>query len=236
MFNTLESTWDRSARRGWTTLASFGFQAMALSLLLLMPLIWIQGPPKLQWFESPQILTPPPAPAPPSGERRTTQSTNLSGTHIMQPPTIPPTIAILNEQPVASAPNIDEGGVPGGTGKSRSGVFNSIGPAVEVAPPPPVSTHPLRISHWAEGNLIYRVQPIYPPLARRARVQGAVELRAIISKSGTIENLAVLRGHPMLVPAAINAVRQWRYRPYLLNGEPIEVETEITVNFVLSGS
>jgi protein TonB len=236
MFNTLESTWDRSARRGWTTLASFGFQAMALSLLLLMPLIWIQGPPKLQWFESPQILTPPPAPAPPSGERRTTQSTNLSGTHIMQPPTIPPTIAILNEQPVASAPNIDEGGVPGGTGKSRSGVFNSIGPAVEVAPPPPVSTHPLRISHWAEGNLIYRVQPIYPPLARQARVQGAVELRAIISKSGTIENLAVLRGHPMLVPAAINAVRQWRYRPYLLNGEPIEVETEITVNFVLSGS
>ena len=236
MFNTLESTWDRSARRGWTTLASFGFQAMALSLLLLMPLIWIQGPPKLQWFESPQILTPPPAPAPPSGERRTTQSTNLSGTHIMQPPTIPPTIAILNEQPVASAPNIAEGGVPGGTGKSRSGVFNSIGPAVEVAPPPPpVSTHPLRISHWAEGNLIYRVQPIYPPLARQARVQGAVELRAIISKSGTIENLAVVRGYPMLVPAAINAVRQWRYRPYLLNGEPIEVETEITVNFVLSG-
>ena len=235
MFNTLESTWDRSARRGWTTLASFGFQAMALSLLLLMPLIWIQGPPKLQWFESPQILTPP-APAPPSGERRTTQSTNLSGTHIMQPPTIPRTIAILNEQPVASAPNIDEGGVPGGTGKSRSGVFNSIGPAVEVAPPPPVSTQPLRISHWAEGNLIYRVQPIYPPLARQARVQLAVELRAIISKSGTIENLAVLRGHPMLVPAAINAVRQWRYRPYLLNGEPIEVETEITVNFVLSGS
>jgi protein TonB len=62
-----------------------------------------------------------------------------------------------------------------------------------------------------------------------------VELRAIISKTGTIENLVPLRGHPMLAPAAINAVRQWRYRPYLLNGDPIEVETEITVNFVLSG-
>ena len=83
--------------------------------------------------------------------------------------------------------------------------------------------------------MIYRVQPVYPLLARQARIQGAVELRAIISKSGTIENLAVVRGYPMLVPAAINAVRQWRYRPYLLNGEPIEVETEITVNFVLSG-
>jgi protein TonB len=79
------------------------------------------------------------------------------------------------------------------------------------------------------------VQPLYPPIARQARVQGAVELRAIISKNGTIENLLVVSGHPMLSAAAIEAVRQWRYRPYLLNGEPIEVETEITVNFLLSG-
>ena len=132
MSSTLESSRDRSARRGWSTLASFGFQAMAVSLLLLIPLISIQGPPKLQWFEPPQILTPPPAPAPPaSGERRSTPSTNLSGTHLMQPPTIPTTIAILNEQPVASAPNIDEGGVAGGTG-TRRGVIGSIGPSVEV--------------------------------------------------------------------------------------------------------
>lgn len=239
MFSTLESTWDRSARRGWTTLASFGFQAMALSLLLLMPLIWVQGPPKLQWFESPEILPPPPAPAPPSsGERRAAHSTNLSGTHVMLPPTIPPTIAILNEQPIASAPNIDEGGVDGGTNTRGRGVIGSTGPAVDVAPPPPPPppTRPLRVSHWAEGNLIYRVQPIYPPIARQARIQGPVELRAIISKTGTIENLVALRGHPMLVPAAIDAVRRWRYRPYLLNSDPIEVETEITVNFILSGS
>jgi periplasmic protein TonB len=239
MFNTLESAWDRSARRGWTTLASFGFQAMALSLLLLIPLIWVQGPPKLQWFETPQILTPPPAPAPRvSGERHQKQSsTNLNGAHVVAPPAIPPTIAILNEQSVASAPNIDEGGgVDGGIGTSRSGVIRSVGPAIEVAPPPPPPPHPIRVSHWAEGNLIYRVQPVYPPIARQARIQGAVELRAIISKAGTIENLVVLRGHPMLAPAAIEAVRKWRYRPYLLNSEPIEVETEITVNFVLSGS
>ena len=156
----------------------------------------------------------------------------------MQPATIPPTVAILNEQPIASAPEIDEEGVIGGTGvRGRGGVPNSIGNGVEVvSPPPPPSTHPIRVSHWAEGNLIYRVQPIYPALARQARIQGPVELRAIISKSGMIENLVVVRGHPMLVPAAIDAVRQWRYRPYLLNNEPIEVETEITVNFILSGS
>jgi protein TonB len=67
-------------------------------------------------------------------------------------------------------------------------------------------------------------------------VQGTVELRAIISKTGTIENLAVLSGHAMLVGAAVEAVKHWRYRPYMLNGEPIEVETEITVNFTLGGS
>ena len=80
------------------------------------------------------------------------------------------------------------------------------------------------------------MQPIYPSIARQARVQDTVELRAIISKAGTIEHLGVVRGHPMLATAAIEAARQWRYRPYLLNNEPIEVETEIAVNFVLSGS
>ena len=243
MFSTLESTWDRSARRGWTTLASFGFQVMAMSLLLLVPLVWVQGPPKLSWFETPHFLAPPTAAqAPPAaGERHPSRrSTNLVGDHITQPPSIPRQIAILNEQPIAAAPNIDKDGVPGGTEIARrgGGVWRSIGDGVEVAPPPPTPapTRPIIVSHWAEGNLIYRVQPVYPPLARQARIQGTVELRAIISKTGTIENLQAISGHPMLIPAALNAVRQWRYRPYLLNNNPIEVETEITVNFVLSGN
>jgi protein TonB len=241
MFNTLESAWEQSGRRGWTTLASFGFQAMALSLLLLIPLISVQGPPKLTWFEIPRFLAPPPAQVPPrtGGQHHAQASSNLNGTHLVQPATIPGTIAILHEQAVAPAPSIDGNGVSGGTGIARrGGVRNSIGNSTDVAPPPPppVPTHPIRVSHWAEGNLVYRVQPVYPPLARQARIQGPVQLRAIISKAGTIENLVVLSGHPMLVAAAIEAVRQWRYRPYLLNNEPIEVETEITVNFVLSGS
>jgi len=86
----------------------------------------------------------------------------------------------------------------------------------------------------AEGDLVYRVQPSYPALARQARIQGSVRLRAIISRSGTIENLSVLSGHAMLVAVAVEAVKQWRYRPYMLNGEAIEVETEITVNFLLA--
>lgn len=77
--------------------------------------------------------------------------------------------------------------------------------------------------------------PTYPSLARAARIEGMVVLQAIISKQGTIENLKVVSGHPMLVQAAIDAVREWRYRPYILNNEPVEVETQITVNFSLAG-
>jgi protein TonB len=72
-------------------------------------------------------------------------------------------------------------------------------------------------------------------LARTARIQGEVVLFAVISKSGSIDNLRVLSGHPMLAPAAVDAVSQWRYRPYILNNEPIEVATQITVKFTLSG-
>jgi periplasmic protein TonB len=88
----------------------------------------------------------------------------------------------------------------------------------------------------SEGDLIHKILPTYPPLARSARIQGTVVLQAMISKLGTIENLRFLSGHPMLAPAAIEAVRQWRYRPYILNNEPVAVETQITVNFSLAGN
>jgi protein TonB len=85
------------------------------------------------------------------------------------------------------------------------------------------------------GLLVKRIQPNYPPLARQARIQGTVVLHAVISKEGAIENLTLVSGHPMLAPAAIDAVKQWRYKPYLLNGEPVEVDTEVQVNFTLAG-
>lgn len=84
------------------------------------------------------------------------------------------------------------------------------------------------------GLLISRVNPEYPPLARQARIQGKVLLKALISKNGDVENLELISGHPMLAPSAMEAVKQWKYRPYLLNGEPVEVETQVQVNFTLS--
>jgi protein TonB len=85
-----------------------------------------------------------------------------------------------------------------------------------------------------QAMLIRQPKPVYPPLAKQARIQGVVRLNAIIGKDGTIQNLQVATGHPLLVPAALDAVKQWVYKPTLLNGEPVEVITQIDVNFTLS--
>jgi protein TonB len=238
MFHTLENSWDQSGRRGWTTVASFTMQALAMSLLLLIPLLTIQGPPRLAWFD-PHLLAPPPAPPAPAPVVAHTgiRGANIDGVHLFEPSSIPPTIPQIDDRGVQPAPDVRGVGVQGGTGRNEFGIAQSLGDGSAIAPPPPPApSRPLQVSHWAEGNLIYRVKPNYPPLARQARIQGTVELRAIISKMGTIENLNVVSGHALLVTSAVEAVKQWRYRPYLLNGEPIEVETEITVNFILGGN
>lgn len=82
--------------------------------------------------------------------------------------------------------------------------------------------------------ILSRLDPVYPAIAKAARIEGTVVLRAIISRDGSIQNLQVVSGPPLLAPAAVDAVRQWRYRPYLLNGEPVEVETTVQVIFQIS--
>jgi protein TonB len=122
------------------------------------------------------------------------------------------------------------GGVAGGT---VGGVIGSIGSAPPPPPPPPPK--PVGITKVSsgvmQGNLIRKVDPPYPNMARIAHIQGDVVLQATISKQGTIENLRGVSGHPILIQAAMEAVRQWRYRPYELNNEPVEVETTVTVRF-----
>jgi TonB family protein len=105
-------------------------------------------------------------------------------------------------------------------------------PAEPAKPKEPAA--PLRVGGQVqEANIVHRVMPVYPPLARQARIAGAVMLEGIIARDGTVKNLRVLSGHPLLAGAALEAVRQWRYRPTLLNGEPVEVIAPIAVNFVL---
>jgi periplasmic protein TonB len=93
----------------------------------------------------------------------------------------------------------------------------------------------LRISFLSEGMLIAPIRPVYPMIAKAAGVQGTVVVEAIISRTGTIESLHVVSGPPMLQSAALEAIREARYQPYRLNGEPTEVETRITVNFRMGG-
>jgi protein TonB len=154
------------------------------------------------------------------------------------PTKIPQKVAMIKEEeaPPPSVAGV-QGGVPGGVpGGQMGGVLGGIISSAPVAVPKVATPQRVRVSQGVtQGLLIHKVQPTYPPLAKQARIQGSVVLQAEISKNGTIENLHVLSGHPMLAPAALDAVKQWRYKPYILNGEPVEVETQVTVNFTLAG-
>ena len=236
-----ESPWENRSHRGWTTLASFAAQALALGGLLLLPFLYTEGLPRLQLMAALVAPGPPPGPAPmpAPGHIPIVSASNMVGEQILLPRSIPRTIAQINEAQAPPSGDATPGWyVPGaipGTG-SRNAVIDSIGRSISQALPPPAPiAHAPITSSSMEAYLIHRVQPEYPPLARAARIQGAVVVGAVIGKDGTIENLRLLRGHPMLAPAALDAIRQWRYRPYLLNGEPVEVETQVTVNFVLAG-
>jgi protein TonB len=232
----LETSWAQRSRRSWTTLTSFGLEALVIGLLLLLPLWKTVGLPSVRSLPTPISIGRPapetPAPKPRGGS--VTSATNLATPRLVQPGHIPTVIRMGGDDPAPQLPG-GPGIGPTGLGPGMpDGILNAGAGTMPVAPPaaPPV-VRAIRTSSMLEGNLIRRVQPVYPPLARTARIQGSVVLYALISKAGTIENLRAQSGPPMLVPAAVDAVSQWRYRPYILNSEPIEVETQITVNFVL---
>jgi protein TonB len=166
------------------------------------------------------------------------QSELVNG-QLRQPSKIPERVQMIKEE--EAPPDLGAGGVPGGVpggipGGSAGGVIGGIISSTPVAAPKFATPQRVRVSTGvAAGLLIRKVTPNYPPLAKQARIQGQVVLQAEISKDGTIQNLQLISGHPMLAPAAIEAVKQWRYKPYLLNGEPVAVETTVLVNFSLSG-
>jgi protein TonB len=165
---------------------------------------------------------------------------DIQNGQLRTPTKIPEKVQMIKEEeappPTMSAGGV-VGGVPGGVpGGQMGGVIGGIISSTPVAVPKVATPQRVRVSQGvSQGLLIKKVQPAYPPLARQARIQGQVLLQAEISKDGNIQNLRLISGHPMLAPAAIEAVKQWRYKPYYLNGEPVEVETQITVIFSLSG-
>jgi len=158
---------------------------------------------------------------------------------LVAPKVIPKDVKIIKEeeQPPDMGVGI-AGGVPGGVaGGSMGGVIGGvIGGAGTAGPPPPKpNVTRTRVGGAVQAaKLVNRVQPMYPPLARQTRISGTVKLHAIISKDGAVRELQVVSGHPLLVQSALDAVKQWRYQPTLLNGEPVEVDTEIDVIFSLA--
>ena len=159
---------------------------------------------------------------------------------LVAPKAIPKEVKIIKEEELPPDMGMGgiAGGVPGGVaGGSMGGVIGGvIGGAGSSAPPPPKPTVTrTRVGGAVQAaKLVNRVQPLYPPLARQTRISGTVKLHAIIGKDGTVQQLQVVTGHPLLVQSALDAVRQWRYQPTLLNGEPVEVDTEIDVIFSLA--
>jgi protein TonB len=157
----------------------------------------------------------------------------------MLPTMIPRRVQQIADQAEANTSSLQDvdgvvGAVPNPAGdRTLANLIHALPAPV----PKDVAPHAVPVSSGvAQGLLIHQVKPQYPSLARSARVQGAVVLQATISKDGTVQNLHLLSGHPLLVQAAEEAVRQWRYRPYLLNDQPVEVDTTIQVNFTLAGS
>jgi len=235
-------------RKFFATTTSFIVNGLAIVAMLIIPLAFPEALPKAQLLTFLVAPPPPPPPPPPAAAEvqhvvRQIQTDMLNNGALRTPTKIPQKIQMIKEEeapPPMPASGGVVGGVPGGIpGGQMGGVIGSVISATSsLAAVPkfvPATPQRFRISAGVtKGLLIQRIEPPYPTLARAARVQGDVVLSAVIDSNGHITNLLLVSGHPMLVPAAIAAVKQWRYKPYLLNGQPVEVETTITVIFTLS--
>lgn len=230
----MESGHRIKTKQGMTMSLSFIVQAVLIGILILLPLIITEGLPARMLMAA--IVAPPPPPPPPPPPAPTPhvvqRVSEIVNGELRTPSKIPKKIEMIKEEEAPPPSTGVMGGVVGGVpGGSAGGVIGGL--ISSTAPPPKVAApQKLRISSGvAEGNLVNKVEPQYPQMAKVAHVQGDVVLQALIAKNGAIENLRAVSGHPILIQAAMEAVKQWRYRPYLLNGEPVEVETTITVKF-----
>jgi periplasmic protein TonB len=231
---------NKKTNKPWTVFISMAVQVLFLAILILIPLIYTEALPRTLMSS---ILLAPPPPPPPPPPPAAVQVIHKPVAHLMdagklvQPKAIPKDLKTIKEEPEPDMGGM-AGGVPGGVaGGSAGGVLGGVIGGAGTAPPPPPKATPKRVTvggNVQAARLVNRVQPLYPPLARQTRISGTVKLHAIIGKNGAVEQLQVVSGHPLLVQSALDAVRQWRYQPTLLNGDPVEVDTEIDVIFSLA--
>jgi periplasmic protein TonB len=234
--------------KGWTLLVSSGMQVGLVAVMSLIPLLNTDLLPRITLQTMMVAPSPPPPPPAPAAARiqqhHPVARRQFDGLHLAAPTRIPEKIAVLLNDELPPVTNTGPG-VPGGVETGISGGVNAMPPRLIEAPLAPQSVaRPVETAapitrltvggRVQEALILHRVIPVYPPLAQKARISGTVRFTAIIAKDGTIQNLAVISGHPLLVKAATEAVRQWRYRPTLLNGDPVEVMAPIDVIFILN--
>jgi protein TonB len=248
MFDAIISENTARTRRPMAVALSFSGQVVLVTLAVIAPLLHtetIAPGHLLRVISAPRRLGPVrvfTATAPTSEYRARPGLRVLTDPVFRQPAQVPS--AILPEMKAPSpdllaglsGPAIpgDPNGVPYG---STMSAVQIPGPEPPKPAPQPTSftRAPLRVGGQVQAaKLVHQVTPVYPPLARQARISGIVRLEAVISRSGLIESLQVMSGHPLLTQAALDAVRQWVYQPTLLNTVPVEVLTQIDVNFKLS--
>ena len=231
----LESAPHPAHRAAWSKLASVLLQSLALAVALAVPLFHLE---RLQFVPPPPSIRMTSVEQPPAAhERAASNSSNIAPmllTQIVSPKWIPRNTARIDDQPPNGASTFPAlpcvGDCGGGLPISR---LIGDGRADVVKPPAP-PTKPVRLSEMQLGALLHKVLPEYPIAAKQLGIQGTVVLTATIGKDGRVEHVQPVSGPPLLVRPAIIAVQQWQYRPYLLNQEPVVVQSQITVNFVLN--
>lgn len=234
-------------RRAVSLGVSLGLQGLMLGAIVVAPLLLTAKDPRLEWRTV--VPAPPYGSSPPKAAAEERGRAHLpakpmpsSQDVIFTPPNIPQHIADGEAATQVTGKPGDgksqDGGIPGGHDRGLIPGFGERGPAwIPLDPPPPATpeqTKRMRVhTSLSEAMLVHRVQPRYPELARRVRLETIVELRAVISREGRVQELEVVSGNPLFYEETLRAVQQWRYRPTLLNGEPVEVETRIRVVFQL---
>jgi periplasmic protein TonB len=223
----------QKTHKPWAVTLSAIVQVLILGVLILIPLIYTEALPKGMLNTFLVAPAPPPPPPPPQPVVKAIKAPKIINIQKMVAPTvIPKNIAVVKDEAPVIYTNSGEG-VAGGTGNVLGGLIGS-GPAGPPPPPKPAAPSRIRVGGNVEAaSLINKVTPIYPPIAKTAHVSGTVVLHAIISKDGTIQELQYVSGPPLLMKAAMDAVKEWRYRPTMLNGDPVEVDTTIDVVFTL---
>jgi protein TonB len=246
MFDDLvESSVVRTkTNKSWSVVLSAIVQGIIVVVFVLIPLIYTEALPK-------QLLTtflvapapPPPPPPPAAAAPRIVKpiARIIQAGKMMAPTVIPKKVEMIKEEempPDVGAVGV-VGGVPGGiAGGSAGGVLGGIigGTGGGMPPPPKPTQQRVRIGGNVQAaKMVRQIQPMYPQIAKTAHVQGTVILHAIIAKDGSVQELQYISGPALLMRSAMDAVRQWKYQPTLLNGEPVEVDTTISVVFTLSG-